>query len=229
MKNNLLVRRVISAIMLSLLLSIVSVSAQSANVEWSLTFDSIINNPNGSWGGDINVGAGHAANITLLLEYEEMPYFTNPTGGAGGIAGFKLAEFQIMDNTNGLSSARIAADEFTEREFTYNQFGSSDHSSGTASGSVGASFNIELIPLADIGNAGDPFPFGPTLDAAINSSDLTFVLARAPTSGDNIFGVNGIELDSGEFIFASASVVPVPPMLVAFIASLLCMRIFRRP
>jgi hypothetical protein len=86
------------------LLLIMAQAASAAPVIYSITSDNLVlNNPNGSWGGDLNTGAGQNVNLTVAYWYEG-----NPISNSAPNLPFHLIGKQVFDNTNGLASAFIS-------------------------------------------------------------------------------------------------------------------------
>ena len=186
-----------------------------ANIIYSVTFDGILNNTGlGVFGGDLNVGAGQALDLTVAYNYYEAPRTTSCSDYC-----FDLYGIQVFDNTNGLASDFFEG--YGSLGIRYGSNGENDSFSTLGTGSpAGGGFRPSAE--GEFGDGGDILPFGAEFDSLIESSDLYRVIARAGSIRDlgpqghwqnNINGVNGADLSPGEFTFSSARTstgVPTP-------------------
>ncbi|MEZ5542339.1 MAG: hypothetical protein R3F42_09865 [Pseudomonadota bacterium] len=198
-------------IAVALLLSITH-TATAASVIYSITSDAfVLNNPNGTWGGNLNLGAGQDINLTVAYRFAALP-----SSSAGTTRTFQLEGMRIYDNTNGLASAFITGTG--DITITYN--GVTDFQSSATYGTPGGSFHTNEL-LAELGDFGDPLPTGAIFDSLVESAGILRVIARAPNfEFNNISGLNGLSLDPGSFTFHS-QLVPIPPAVYLFASGLL--------
>ena len=166
-----------------------------------------MNNPNGTWGGDLNIGADQNVNLTVAYRFEG-----NPGSISGPEATFSLEGQQVFDNTNGLASAFLTGGGSIT--LLYSGVSDMDRQSGATYGNPGGSFFSMVV--GEFGDVGDPLPTGSAFDMLIDGALLVTIIARA-TDGlnDNISGVNGTSLLPGNFTFQSR-VVPIPATLWLF-------------
>lgn len=194
-------------LIVSLLMLSLSQIGHAVPVNYTVTLNTILNNTNGTWGGNLNVGAGQNLNLSVIFQYESVAVSTS-----GNKATFGLLNLQVLDNTNGLASAVITGSGGITIE--YNFSGTNDRFSGASFGSPGGSV-AAFGTIGQLGNLGDELPFGAGLDALVNAAGIDNLIARAPDIfNDNVAGVNGPSfIQSGSYIFSSARAVPEPSVL----------------
>lgn len=198
------------------LAALVAQSAQAGSITYAITLDATLHNPTGGWGGNLNIGADQALNLTVAYIYDETPWSVVPGG-----ASFNLTGLRVFDNTNGLAGSPIAG---VLGGLTLGYFGANDDRL-LASG-FGIPFGGGFIAFDArfaAGEAGDPLPYGAAFDATINSEKLDSLVARAGDDDLNLVNtVNGVGGDqnghaSGTFIFVSTRAsVPEPTTLLLF-------------
>ena len=199
--------QVIKSVFIFIVISWASTSALAAPVIYSITSDEfVLNNPNGTWAGDLNIAADQNVNLTVEYRFEG-----DPGRISGNEATFFLEGLQVFDNTNGLASAFIVG----SGSMTLFYDGNLDHQTGADFGIPGGSFNTTAY--GEFGEVGDPLPTGRAFDRLVERNDLINIIARAPDyRNDNISGLNGIEfIPSGNFSFQSR-VVPIPATVWLF-------------
>lgn len=179
-------------------------SVTNATMIYSVTFDGVLNNA-GGWGGTLNVGAGQNLNLTVSYTVDE-----NPTVfPSSSQSRFDVRQFQVSDNTNGLISDVIAAG-FSALFILYD--GVNDRSGGSAFDDPGGSF--DFTGIGEIGDLGDLAPSGSAFDSIIESGSIQ-VVARGKGGGslNNVNGIDGAFVNSGDFEFTSSRVVPESAIL----------------
>ncbi len=194
------------AVVLAVLLITAAPVVRAMPITFAFTLDGILNNPNGTWGGNLNLGIGQNVNLTLAYTFESTPgIVTAPE------AVFFLTGLQVFDNTNGLASGLITGTgSLTIR---YNSSGTTDQFVGAGFGTPGGSIGW-LDLLGEFGNAGDELPSGAAFDALVNAATISNLIARAPDiHNDNVNGLNGNSHLPGTFTFASSTTVPGPGSL----------------
>lgn len=195
-------------ILLLVLLSILAQALSAAPVIYSITSDDLVlNNPNGTWGGDLIIAADQNVNLTVAYQFQE-----NPGIIRGREATFSLQGLQVFDNTNGLASAFLTGGGSIT--LLYGGGGVMDSQSAATFESPGGSFFTDAV--GEFGDVGDPLPTGSAFDKLIDNAFLPYIIARASdSSNDNISGVNGTSLLPANFTFQSR-VVPIPAALWLF-------------
>ena len=203
----------IAVILMILLWTAPSVRADS--IVYSITLDTILNNPNGTWGGNLLVGANQNLNLTVAYTYNAEP---SSFVAVPPIADFDLIGLQVFDNTNGLAS-NLLLGNLGRTSIRYRGVGD-DAFAGHGFEIPGG--NVDLLGVSgELGNQGDELPFGPTFDALVNASPNVFLIARAPDSAvDNVFDRNGTPfLQPGAFTFTSSKIadpIPEPSSMLLF-------------
>jgi hypothetical protein len=177
-----------------------SADAVNASVIYAFTSDDLVlNNPNGTWGGTLNVGAGQNVNVTV-----EYTFWASPNLIDTDEAEFDIWGLQVFDNTNGLESGLLDSTSIGGLgQFLVRYDGIMDHQFGAGFGfPAGGSF--VSTATGEFGDAGDPLPMGSAFDTLIENAFLYFVIARTPDHrNDNISGQSGASLQPGNFTFES--------------------------
>ncbi len=199
---------------LTLLLLIHSSLGIASNVTYSVRLNNELNNLNGSWGGNLNIGSAQNLDLQIDFLYERLP-----ASILGNVSTFNLISLQVFDLTNNLFSDVISG--FGNTSVTYD--GVNDSFTSEINGFPGGSLGLFFI-FDEFGEVGDELPYGDDFDALINALGIFSLTARAPdSSSDNIGGVNGIgPLSAGDYQFSSAltSVVPIPPAFTLMLAGI---------
>ncbi len=185
------------------------VSAYAIPVKYKLTFDTFLNNPDGSWGGNLNIGDRQDINLSIVYLFNSIPRFQSSNE-----VRFDLINLQVFDNTNSLASDVIYGSGSMVLE--YGTGGNNDGFRGAGYGFPGGS----LIPFgeSEFGEPGDEIPYGAAFDAVINASDMNGPIARA----DDFYPVRNYiagwynenrGIPPGSFVFMSQP-VPEPGTLL---------------
>lgn len=164
----------------------------------------MLNNQNGTWGGNLNIGTGQNLNLKIDFQYERFASTMTTDGST-----FNLISIQVFDITNGLVSDEIFGSG--DIEISYN--GTNDEIFAAGYGDPGGSLFLGVS--GEFGNLGDELPHGTTFDALVNNAKGKSLIARAPDSlFDNVAGLNGLDLSSGMHSFSSTpATVPLPSAL----------------
>lgn len=186
---------------LPLFLSISSV-AQAVPVYYSVTLDTVLNNPNGTWGGNLLIGANQNLNLTISFQFESAPRLLSPTS-SGIEATFRLLGLQVVDNTHGFASDAFRIRGGSTR-IRYD--GTNDRFSGSSAG-FSPSGAVYILAIGEFGDPGDALPSGAAFDGLVNAAGLSNLSARAPDwFNDNLHGLEGTgPLVPGTYTFASSA------------------------
>ena len=152
---------------------------ESVPVDYSVTFDGTLNNPNGTWGGNLNVGAGQEVNLTVVYRYEGTPsgFGCMTLDDRHSTAEFSLISHQVFDNTNGLMSDPIPDDDAYLCIAYWDDYDFVSSARGFLPGGTG-----------EMGDVGDVIPHGPGFDALVNAS---LPPPSPPEGQDPLIGVHG--------------------------------------
>ncbi len=208
--------RVLSSHLISMLLflslSLFHVSAFAIPVNYSFTLDTVLNNQNGSWGGDLNIGAGQHLNLSVVFQYDSSGLVSRPF--SYDIATFNLRSLQVFDNTNGLSSDVLFGGG--DISILYDNLNDSFNGAGFGfffPGYRGGGGPFLPGVSGEFGNAGDDLPYGASFDALVNAAGIGRLIARAPDyEYDNVFDTDGIvDIAAGDYVFFSEAISqPIP-------------------
>ena len=152
---------------LLLILAQASSAATGPTVIYSITSgDLVLNNPTGTWGGDLNVSAGQNINLTVDYWFE-----TNPNSMFGDdVANFRMRRLQVFDNTNGLASDLIGLipGNILLGDIDIRYDGIMGRQIGADFGSPGGSFLTKAI--GEFKDIGDSLPTGSVYNMLIENA-----------------------------------------------------------
>lgn len=190
--------------------------SKAAPILYSVTLNATLNNTGGTWGGNLNTGAGQHINLTVNFFYDDTPL--NVTANT---ADFALTALQVIDNDNGLASALISP---VNSGLTIRYAGANDMLSGAIMASpAGGAFMF--LAMGEFGDVGDPMPVGPDFDAIVNSMIFSTLVARATDINDNVNGRNGGPVNG--VVFASQRIAE-PGTVALFVLGLAGFSLTRR-
>lgn len=208
--------RYMLGVLIVALAGIAGSASQAAPILYSVMLNATLNNAGGTWGGNLNTGAGQHINLTVNFFYDDTP--TNQTANS---ADFVLTALQIIDNDNGLASALIPP---VDSSLTIRYAGANDMIAGavTASPAGGA---FMFMAMGEFGDVGDPMPVGAAFDAMVSSTIFSTLIARATDINDNVNGRNGSPAPGAVF---TSQRIPEPGTVAIFVLGLAGLGLARR-